>query len=70
MPLFCFQITSAGKITLVAADDKDGGQKNPQKQVVFRKEQRQKDSDADPEHDKTDISFHRRPTNPLLISLF
>ena len=70
MPLFCFQIILAGKITLVAADEKDCRQENSQKQVVFRKKQRQKDSDADPEHDKADIFFHRRLTRPLLIFLF
>lgn len=60
IPPFCFQIDLTGKITLVTADDEDGGEKNAGKEVVFRQKERKEDTDADPEHDKTDSFSHKR----------
>ena len=69
-PLFACKINLTGKIALVTADNEDGGEKDAGKEVVCRQKQRQKDSDADPEHDKANCFFHGWPSDPLLISLF
>lgn len=70
MPLFCDFYLSAGKVTLIATDNKDCRHENSWEKVVCRQKQRQKDSDADPEHDKANCFFHGWPSDPLLISLF
>ena len=59
IPPFCFQIESTGKIALVTADDKDGGEKDTCKKVVFWQKQREKDANTDPEHDKTNRLSHK-----------
>ena len=70
MPLFCDFYSSAGKVTLIATDNKDCRHENSREKVVCRQKQRQKDSDADPEHDKANCFFHGWLSDPLLISLF
>ena len=49
--------SAAGK-TLVAADNKDGGQEDPEKKIVLRQKQSDKDPDPGPEQDKTQSFFH------------
>lgn len=53
--------SAAGK-TLVAADNKDGGQEDPKEQIIFWQKQSDENSDPKPEQDKTDDPFHGRPS--------
>ena len=53
--------SAAGK-TLVAADNKDGGQEDPKEQIVFRQKQCDKYPDTDPEQDKPNGFFHKWPS--------
>lgn len=68
--LFFFlpQMLTVGK-ALIAAENKDGRQENTEEQVFFRQEQSNKNSDADPEHDKTDGFLHSRPPSFIFALL-
>ena len=58
MPLFCFQIMSAGKITLVAADDENSRQQDADKYMISGKKKCQEDSDSDEKNGKSKLSLH------------
>ncbi len=57
---------SAAEITLIAAYNKDSGQKDSYEQIFFRQKQGEKNSDADPEQDKSYGSLHKGRFPPFL----
>jgi hypothetical protein len=44
---------------LIPAQDKDGGEKDAKKHIVFWKEQGDKNTNSNPEHNKTNGFFHK-----------
>jgi hypothetical protein len=49
---------SADEKALISAEDQDGGQEDPEKKIVLRQKQSDKDPDPGPEQDKTQSFFH------------